>query len=583
MTEMLNHRRAELLRRLRGHLFRLYPSQGDACMRRLEMLVGRYGVGAEQIGRPYQWDQHDSVLITYGNTIQEPDRPPLKTLREFLNLRLQNVVNTVHILPFFPYSSDAGFSITDYREVNPDLGGWEDVSAIGRNFRLMVDLVLNHVSRESDWFTDYVNGLIPRCRYFIEACPESDLSDVVRPRSSPLLTPVRTRDGDKHVWTTFSPDQVDLDFTNPDVLFEFLDILFYYISKGACVIRLDAIAYLWKKMGTSCIHLSETHEVVKLFRTLVELVAPHVVLITETNVPHEENISYFGQADEAHMVYQFSLPPLLLHGLHRGTAAHLREWAAGLGEVPSGCTFLNFTASHDGIGLRPIEGLVPPEEVDQLVDAARERGGLITTRKLADGTDKPYELNITYYDALRFLDADKEHLNVPRFLCSQAVALALKGIPAIYIHSLFATRNDHEAAEETGVARSINRSTLDFDDLERRLDDETMSAGRVFQKYHHLLDVRRRQPAFHPDGAQRVPDVGDDVFALERTEPGGGQRVLALNNFSDEAAKIDLSADVVSADTPPYNDLIAGDNRGEGGSLELAPYETVWLDLGSPR
>jgi len=546
------------------------------------MLVGRYGVGAEQIGHPYQWDQQDSVLITYGDTIREPGRAPLKTLREFLNLRVQNAINTVHILPFFPYSSDAGFSITDYRQVNPDLGSWEEISAIGRNFRLMVDLVLNHVSRESEWFTDYINGLVPRSRYFIEACPESDLSQVVRPRSTPLLSPVRTREGHKHVWTTFSADQVDLDFTNPDVLFEFLDILFYYISKGACVIRMDAIAYLWKKMGTSCIHLPETHEVVKLFRTLVELVAPHVLLITETNVPHNENISYFGQADEAHIVYQFSLPPLLLHGLHRGTAAYLREWADGLGEVPSGCTFLNFTASHDGIGLRPIEGLVPEEEVDELVEAARERGGMVTTRTLQDGTEKPYELNITYYDALRFLDGDREHLNVPRFLCSQAVALALKGIPAVYIHSLFATRNDHEAVEETGVARSINRSTLDFDDLERQLDDETTRTGRVFAQYRHLLDVRRRQPAFHPDGAQRVPDVGDEVFALERTAPDGGQRILALNNFTARRVTVALSGEDLDAGSGPYRDLIEDEDRGQGGSVELSPYDTVWLEL-NPR
>ncbi len=565
------------LERMYGRFRRLYPDGADQCLRRLEMMLGRYGLDGESDATPYRWSHEDAFLITYGDTLRSEGEKPLTTLHGFLNKYVKDVFNTVHILPFFPYSSDDGFSVIDYRKVNPALGTWNDIKAISTGFRLMGDLVINHVSRHSQWFRDYASGLMPEKHYFIEADPADDLSAVVRPRSRPLLTPVHTRDGLRHLWTTFSDDQIDLDFSNPDVLFEFLDILMVYIDRGMRVIRLDAVAFMWKKPGTSCIHLPETHEVVKLIRDFVELIAPETTIITETNVPHDENISYFGGGDEAHMVYQFPLPPLLLHAILTGNSRYLTRWAAGLSdaEIPEGCTFFNFTASHDGIGVRPLEGLIPENELQQLIENVRRRGGEISTRTTENGEEKPYELNITYFDALSDPDSDDEESDIDRFLCSQAIALALKGVPAVYIHSLLGTGNDVRAVERTGRARSINRSRLGADETEKELQDHDSRRCRVFRRYKRLLHCRTQHPAFHPDGAQSVPELGNEVFAIERTSPGGEETVLCLANLSGEPVSVTLPENFGSG---PWRDVITGKlQKQPASSFTLRPYRPVWL------
>ena len=567
------------MNRLRARFSRLYGEAGDRCLERLAMLVGRYGVGDEVPQPDIRWSEKDAVLITYPDVLRAPGEKALVTLERFLTQRLQGAVNTVHLLPFFPYSSDDGFSVTDYRVVRPDLGNWDNIQTIGRRFRLMTDLVLNHVSRQGAWFSDYVVGIAPARHYFIEMDPQADLSAVVRPRSKPLLTATQTRGGERHVWTTFSEDQIDLNFANPDVLFEFLDILFLYISQGARIIRLDAIAYLWKKPGTPCIHLPETHEVVKLLRDVTEMVAPDVLLLTETNVPQEENYSYFGDGDEAHVEYQFSLPPLLLHALQTGRTRYLTQWAAALPAAPPGCTFLNFTASHDGVGVRPLEGILPAEEFDALVKGIRDRGGYVSTRRNSDGSDSPYELNITYLDALTDPAQPDAQLDVARFLCSQTVALALKGIPAVYFHSLVATRNDLDAVQRTGRPRTINRKKWIPKALDSLLEDESSLNARVFNEYVRRLRVRAAQAAFHPDGKQSVLDLGEGVFALERTAPDESETITAVSNFSTRPIELRLDDRIPSlSGAGTYGDLIAGRTyNGTKRTLPLAPYQTVWL------
>ena len=567
------------MHRLYQRFSRLYGEAGAMCTSRVAMMVNRYGVGSKVQTPAGLWSEMDSVLITYGDTICSADKAPLQTLRAFLSKRVKNAVSSVHILPFFPYSSDDGFSVIDYRKVNREFGNWSDIEAIASEYRLMTDLVLNHVSRKSAWFKDYVSGILPAERYFIEADPETDLSAVVRPRTSPLLTSTQTRDGVRHLWTTFSHDQIDLDFSNPNVLFEFLDILFYHISKGARVIRLDAIAYLWKRIGTTCIHLPETHEVVKIFRDVLAMVAPDVILITETNVPHHENISYFGKGDEAHMVYQFSLPPLLLHALQTGTCRYLREWAASLDAPPPGCTFFNFTASHDGIGVRPLEGIIPAEEFQRLLDGVVQRGGQVSTKKNEDGSESPYELNITYFSALSDRDHPDPDRHVARFMCSQAVALALQGVPAVYIQSLLATENDLAGVKRTGRARTINRKCWNEKSLLALLNNKNTPTARVFTDYTRLLRLRGEHHAFHPDGAQQILDLGDRVFAVQRTAPDRSEIVVALHNMTDGPVKITVDDRIPSlAGATKWKEITRGRQRGKAGRiLSLAPYEVCWL------
>lgn len=432
ITSSVKHVSSAKLKTIRKRLANLYGvEEADTLLDRFFHMIGRYGVGVNRTNLSSKViSQKDAVLITYADMVSDGKAHPFSTLKEFCTARLKGAFSAIHILPFYPWTSDDGFSVVDYREVDKRYGNWDDVSRLSEEFELMFDLVLNHCSSKSPWFREYVSGIEPGSNYILEGDEEADLSSVVRPRASPLLTPYQTRKGERHVWTTFSADQVDLDWTSPDLLFEFLDIIMFYASLGCRILRLDAVAFLWKEIGTNCLHLPKTHEVIKLIRNFIEVVAPEVLILTETNVPHQENISYFGKGDEAHAVYQFSLPPLLLHGLLKGTAKHVTNWAAHLAPPPKGCHFLNFTASHDGIGVRPLEGILDTDEILSLADEVRGNGGHVSMRKLEDGSEFPYELNATYYGALSH-KKDPE-LGKKRFLCSQAVALAMKGIPAVY-------------------------------------------------------------------------------------------------------------------------------------------------------
>ena len=230
--------------------------------------------------------QKDVVFITYGDSFIEKNEKSLITLENFLRNFLKGAISTVHILPFFPYSSDDGFSVVNYKEVNPNFGNWNNVKNIGKNFNLMFDVVINHISAKSKEFQGFLKYENPYKDYFIEVDESMDISKVFRPRSLPLLTEFKTKNGNKKVWTTFSTDQIDLNYKNPDVLLYITDILLFYVTMGASIIRLDAIAYLWKESGTSCLHLPQVHGVVTLFRLIFDSIAPHVKIITETNVPH---------------------------------------------------------------------------------------------------------------------------------------------------------------------------------------------------------------------------------------------------------------------------------------------------------
>ena len=562
---------------LQKRLSRLYGDEAHRLTRRFEAMLGRYGVGAGDPEPDELWDHRTSVLITYADTLQEKEKAPLKTLRGFLAERLKGVFSTVHILPFFPWSSDDGFSVIDFRAVHPEYGRWADVEDIGRDFELMFDLVLNHCSRRSAWFRDFVTGIAPARWYFLPMDPSTDLSAVVRPRPWPLLTKTSTRDGPAHVWTTFSADQIDLNWQNPDVLFEFLDILFLYLSKGCRLFRLDAVAFLWKRLGTSCLHLPETHEIVKLFRDVLDWVAPRAILLTETNVPHEENISYFGEDDEAHMVYNFSLPPLLLYSLLKGEAGLLRDWAGGLPALSPRQCFFNFTASHDGIGVRPLQGLLSDAEMEWLVEETRSRGGRVSTKANRDGSESPYELNITYRDALGV--SGNPDLGMDRFLLSQAIVLGFKGIPALYIHSLLGTHNDEEAVERTGQNRAINRSKLALDEVSSRLDDPSTEEARIFSRLSEWMRIRARHPAFHPASRMEVLNFGDSVFAFLRTSRTGVEKILCLYNMTAKKQAVDWNACFPGGKPESSLRELLSQKRvqAQSGKLSIAPYHAAWL------
>lgn len=523
------------------------------------------------------WTANDCLLITYGDSIKSEGDRPLNTLADFLEGRAQGVFSSVHVLPFSPYSSDDGFAVIDYTQVNPNLGNWQDLSRLAERHKLMGDLVINHVSSESEWFRNYCEGKSPGADYFVEIGEDDDLDMVVRPRTSPLRRPTETPSGTKQVWCTFSHDQVDLNFQNPEVLLEFLKIIRLYLDNGVSVFRLDAVGFLWKIPGLTSIHLPETHEAVRLIRTVLDRFAPGSILITETNVPNHENLSYFGNCNEAHVVYNFSLAPLLVHALLTGETSYLKRWMMSMPPAPVGCTYLNFTASHDGIGMRPAEGLLSDEEQSQMVETIRGFGGQISSRKGSDGTEKVYELNISLFDAMKGTVEGPDDLQVERFLCSQTVMMGLEGIPAFYIHSLLATPNDLDGLQKTGHNRSINRRKLDYAEVIDDLNDSRTTRSIVFTELTRRLRIRRTQAAFHPNATQFTLQLDPVFFAFWRQSTNRQESTFAIHNMTAKPQELRLG-DLNLISLNHWHDLLSGDEYSDlGETLTLKPYQCVWI------
>jgi sucrose phosphorylase len=529
------------------------------------------------------WSEQDLILITYGDSVCDGTEKPLQSLCAFLKQYLAELISIVHLLPFFPYSSDDGFAVIDYLQVNPELGDWEQISELHRDFDLMIDLVINHVSSQHRWFQQFLRHQPPGRDYFVCPPEAADLSKVVRPRHSPLLTEVDTDAGPAKVWTTFSADQVDTAFANPAVLLEYIRVLLFYLQQGARFIRLDAVAFLWKEWGTSCLNLPQTHEIVKLLRDLLGAVAPKTVLLTETNLPHHQNLSYFGDSDEAHMIYQFSLAPLLLHGLYRGTSQYLCDWARTRCVAPPGCTFLNFTASHDGVGMRPLEGLLPQGEIDLLLQGMEKFGGLISYKANNDGSRSPYEINIGYFDALQGTWLGNDCWQIARFLLAQTLMMGLRGIPAFYIHSLLATPNDHRGVEQTGRARSINRRRWQRAELDELLENEQSDQAIVFAELRRRLQIRRQQAAFHPDARQEVLHLGEHLFGFWRVSLDGKQKIFAVHNLTDQTRNLYLDGALDGQFEGHWVGLLTGEVvTSERAMIELPPYHVLWLTEKNP-
>jgi sucrose phosphorylase len=571
---------ALLRERVEAHVSLIYP-QADAGNLTSMLLDAFWPDGdapsAPRVADAASLSPADSVLITYGNSIVDGNNPPLVLLNDFLHRHLDRVIPAVHILPFFPYTSDDGFAVVDYYRVNSVLGDWTHVTRIAEDFRLMGDLVLNHVSSSHQWMVEFLQDKSPGKGFIKHAGNGDDLSQVVRPRSHPLLNPVETAAGVRDVWCTFSHDQVDVDFSNPDLLVEYIRILRFLIDNGLRIVRLDAVAFIWKVPGTSCVHLAETHEIVRLMRTLCDHCEHEITLITETNVPNHENLTYFGNRNEAHAIYNFSLPPLLVHALLSGSCEALNKWLMSMPQTQLGCAYLNFTASHDGIGLRPLEGLLSEEEKLAMIEAITGFGGLLSMRKTADGSDHPYEMNIALFDAMRgTLDGPDEH-QIVRFVCSQTVMMSLQGIPAFYIHSLLASPNDTDGVKRTSHNRTINRSQLDYGELEAALGDETSTRHQVFHRLKQLIAIRSRQPAFHPNALQSVLQLGTGVFGVERISLDQSQTILAIANMQPVAAVLNtVSLDLAPGST--WCDLISGEPCSSvPRELHLAPYQCIWL------
>jgi glucosylglycerate phosphorylase len=547
----------------------------------------------EQDQRPENmFTERDMVVITYGDLIQNPPRKPLEVLSEVINIFLGDVVSIIHVLPFFPYSSDRGFSVIDFREVDPNLGTWEDIERANTQFGLMFDGVVNHISAQSDWFQEYLNGNPEYRDFFLgyeteDAISPDDMKHILRPRTSPLLSKVQTIDGPRYVWTTFSPDQVDLNFRNPAVLLRVLQVLLFYIEKGADLIRIDAATYLWKELGTSCAHLPQTHGIIRLLRAVVDIVAPRVAILTETNVPHQDNISYFGNgSDEAHMVYNFALPPLVLHTFHTGDCTKLAQWAAELAVPSATTTYFNFLDSHDGIGLLGARGILDENEIAAIVERVKKHGGMVSYRSTREGGKSPYELNITWFDAMNNPDSsDPDHRRVDRFIASRSIALVLRGVPGIYLPSLTGSQVAAMNPEEITEPRAINRRNLSERAMIEALMNPDSMAYRVASRFRQLAEHRVSIPALHPGASQKILPTDGSVFALLRRSVDGDSLLLALVNVTAKQQHIDLPCSLLETTSVGWRDRFTRARFGCSGdklSVALPAYGVFWLEPVDP-
>lgn len=532
------------------------------------------------------FSQADMIIITYGDMIEMDGELPLRALTRIARRALK-APNTLHILPFFPYSSDRGFAVTDFERVDPRLGDWSDIRTLAGSYKLMFDGVLNHVSSHSRLFQDFLDGRSEAEHFFIDydspdALTPDQRSKIFRPRTSDILTPFDTINGKRYLWTTFSDDQIDLNYRDPRVLLAAVEALLLYVRMGADLLRLDAVTYVWAEPGTECVHLPETHEVVKLLRAVIDLAAPGTAIVTETNVPHRDNVSYFGNGDdEAHMIYNFALPPLTLYTFYAADSGPITEWARGLATPSDQTHFFNILDTHDGIGLLGAEGILDQEQIGLVLERAEDAGALISYKTTPGGGRKPYEINTTWWSAVNGADStDDLRLQIKRYLASRSISLVLKGVPGIYVHGALGSANDPERVNRTGVKRDINRGIIYSDRVEEALHDPDSKLSLILYYGSKLNLTRNRNRAFHPRGEQTVLDISTDVFAVLRTTPEGDENVLAVTNVTKKEVRVEISLEELGIEEVSWQDLLSErlwEAQGKALRLILQPYDVAWL------
>lgn len=523
------------------------------------------------------WNGSDAVLITYADTVHDDVRPGLQCLRRLVNRHLESFASVIHVLPFLKSTSDGGFAVASYQQLEQRHGDWSDLANLAEGRRLMADLVLNHVSASHPWVHQFLNNEEPGRSCVLEAAPDPCWSDVVRPRSSALFTQLAGANGKRRVWTTFGPDQVDLNWRSPQVLIGFAELLMRLCRHGVRWIRLDAVGFVWKEPHTTCIHRPEAHQLVEVLRFLLNETFDDGVVVTETNVPEQENLSYLINGREAHLAYNFPLPPLLLEATISGRADLLNAWLSHWPALPQDTGLLNFTACHDGIGLRPLEGLMPKIRLLKLLISCEQRGGLISHRRLSDGDDVPYEINISWWSAMADAGIDPSHFQLNRFLLTQLLVLALPGIPAFYLPALLATPNDVSRFRCSGQRRDLNRPQFKAETLERRFNDPESDVSRVVQALRHAMGIRSSLKPLQPDAEMRVISRHrSDLVVLQRSK--SGESLFAIYNMTSSRLNLALSTLVKDPDRSHWYDCLADQGLPEGQrQLQLEPYAVHWL------
>ena len=514
-----------------------------------------------------------SLVICYGDNINSNQKSSFQVFQNFFKKNLKKYFDAIHFLPFYPSSSDSGFAVKDHYKIERRIGSWSDIKKISKSSHVMADIVINHSSARGLWFKNFLKKKRPGKDYFLTVNSKFNTSKVVRPRDHKLLKKIDIFGKSDFLWRTFSADQIDLDFKNPSVLLRFIKIMVHLVSNGVTIFRLDAIAYLWKKNGTNCINLKQTHEIVKLLRLISNILNVETIIITETNLPEKENLSYFGKNDEANWIYNFSLPPLLIHAFLFENSSYLNKWSKKLPNAKFQNSYLNFIASHDGIGMRPTEGILNERSLNNFLKRLKKNGSKFSYRKVQNKSKKVYEANITVFDALKKSDADPNgKFFLERYIAAHAIMISFEGVPAIYFNSLFGKSNDEAKYVITGNNRDINRYKWSYENITKKLNNKNSKQSIFYQNLGKLLEIKRKQKAFHPNAKRLNINLGSKLFCFKRTSLDKKQTIISITNCSsvDQYPKLNKKyGNWKNIINPKINSL----NK----SFKLKPFETMWL------
>ena len=570
---MLTQKDQRLIRSKLDNIYKIFLSKNDIDYFESEIIQIIKRFNRKNPQKKKTISEKTSLIISYGDSVYSDKKGSIKVFQKFFQKKLNKYFDTIHFLPFYPSSSDSGFAVKDHYKIESKLGSWSDIKNISKSNNIMADMVINHSSARGLWFKNFLKKKKPGKNYFLTVNSKFNTSKVVRPRDHKLLKKIKIFNKSDYLWRTFSPDQVDLNFKNPSVLLRFIKIMIHLINNGVTIFRLDAIAYLWKENGSKCINLKQTHEIIKLLRIVTSHLNIQTIIITETNLPEKENLSYFGKNDEANWIYNFSLPPLLIHGFLFENSSYLNKWSKSLPNTKYGNSYLNFIASHDGIGMRPTEGILNKEILNNLLKRLKKNGSKFSYRKISNKGKKVYEANITIFDALKKSDYDpKGKYFLERYVSAHAVMISFEGIPAIYFNSLFGTSNDEAKFIITGNNRDVNRYKWNFKNISKKLNDKRSKQSIFYQYICNLLNIRRAQKAFHPNASRLNINLGSNIFCFKRTSIDKKQTILCITNLTSKTQTLKLKK--------MYNkwkNLIKPLIKNEKNLFMLKPFETIWL------
>ena len=514
-----------------------------------------------------------TLVICYGDSVYSEKNKSIRVFKNFFQKRLGKNFNIVHFLPFYPSSSDSGFAVKDHYKIDSKLGNWFDIKSFSKKSDIMADMVINHSSARGLWFKNFLKAKRPGKDYFLTIDSKFNTSKVVRPRDHKLLKKIDIFNKTDYLWRTFSPDQLDLNFKNPAVLLRFIKIMINLINHGVTIFRLDAIAYLWKESGTKCINLNKTHEIIKLLRVISGLLNTQTLIVTETNLPEKENLSYFGKNDEANWIYNFSLPPLLIHAFLFENNSYLYNWSKKLPRSKNGNCYLNFIASHDGIGMRPTEGLLSSKALKDFLYRLKKNGSKFSYRKIQNKSKKIYEANITVFDALKKTNYDNGKFSFERYISAHSIMIAFEGVPAVYFNSIFGTSNDEAKFIITGNNRDVNRYKWNLKNISNKLNNKDSKEYYFYKKISNLLSIKKKQKAFHPNASRENINLGPKIFCFKRESINKKQTIICITNLSSKIQYLKLSKKFLK-----YKDLLGSkifftiDKR-----IKLDPCQTIWL------